>query len=76
MMLYLVNQEAADFLCMLKKKNTFKNLQFPIPQVQKSVPTFRSGRKSSRKDQANRIFKIINLTRYLVTLLTQSPNLK
>ena len=72
MMLYLVNQEAADFLCMLEKKNFL----FPIPQVQKLFPTFRSGRKSFRKDQANKIFKIINLTRYLVTLLTQSPNLK
>ena len=36
MMLYLVNQEAADFLCMLEKKN----LLFPIPQVQKSFPPF------------------------------------
>ena len=36
MMLYLVNQEAADFLSMLEKKN----LLFPIPQVQKSFPPF------------------------------------
>ena len=72
MMLYLVNQEAADFLSMLEKKK----LAISHSSSTKIISTFRSGRKSFRKDPANNFFKIINMTRYLVTLLTQSPNLK
>lgn len=53
-----------------------KKLAISHSSSTKIISTFRSGRKSFRKDPANNFFKIINMTRYLVTLLTQSPNLK